>query len=163
VATATPSFNPFEWRNASSTGSPTCSNPTRRRATCSAGPCASFQFAIPVRMDDGAVKIFRAPGTAQRRARAVQGGIRFHPHETVDTVRALATWMTWKCAVVDIPSAAGRRRHLRSDNLSAREQRGDSAAAGPQMAKNVGPLVDLPAPDVMTTPSTCCGCSTSSR
>jgi glutamate dehydrogenase (NAD(P)+) len=82
-----------------------------------------------------------------------KGGIRFHPHETVDTVRALATWMTWKCAVVDIPLGGGKGGVICDPhNLSAREQEAICRGWVRQMAKNVGPLVDVPAPDVMTTP-----------
>ena len=67
-------------------------------------PLREYQFAIPVRMDDGLVKVFRGFRVQHNDARGPgKGGIRFHPQETIDTVRALAMWMTWKCAVVDIP------------------------------------------------------------
>src|SRR5450631_3118198 len=67
-------------------------------------PLREYQFAIPVRMDDGMVKIFRGFRVQHNDARGPgKGGIRFHPQETIDTVRALSMWMTWKCAVVDIP------------------------------------------------------------
>jgi len=72
-------------------------------------PIREYHFAIPVRMDDGTVKIFRGFRVQHNDARGPgKGGIRFHPQETVDTVRALSMWMTWKCAVVDIPLEAQR-------------------------------------------------------
>jgi glutamate dehydrogenase (NAD(P)+) len=111
-------------------------------------------FAIPVRMDDGKVKIFRGFRVQHNDARGPsKGGIRFHPQETLDTVRALATWMTWKCAVVDIPLGGGKGGVICDPhNLSAREQEAICRGWVRQMAKNVGPLVDVRAPDVMTTP-----------
>ena len=67
-------------------------------------PMREYHFSIPVRMDDGSIKIFRGFRVQHNDARGPgKGGIRFHPQETIDTVRALAMWMTWKCAVVDIP------------------------------------------------------------
>jgi glutamate dehydrogenase (NAD(P)+) len=82
-----------------------------------------------------------------------KGGIRFHPHETLDTVRALATWMTWKCAVVDIPLGGGKGGVICDPHhLSMREQEGICRGWVRQLAKNVGYLQDVPAPDVMTSP-----------
>jgi glutamate dehydrogenase (NAD(P)+) len=80
-----------------------------------------------------------------------KGGIRFHPQETIDTVRALAMWMTWKCAVVDIP-LGGAKGGVVCDphNLSAREQEQICRGWVRQVARNVGPVSDVPAPDVMT-------------
>ena len=67
-------------------------------------PLREHSFAIPVRMDDGRTQVFRGFRVQHNDARGPsKGGIRFHPQETLDTVRALAMWMTWKCAVVDIP------------------------------------------------------------
>ncbi|MGA2264283.1 MAG: Glu/Leu/Phe/Val dehydrogenase dimerization domain-containing protein, partial [Acidobacteriota bacterium] len=67
-------------------------------------PMREYHFNIPVRMDDGSVKVFRGFRVQHNDARGPsKGGIRFHPQETIDTVRALSMWMTWKCAVVDIP------------------------------------------------------------
>jgi glutamate dehydrogenase (NAD(P)+) len=80
-----------------------------------------------------------------------KGGIRFHPQETVDTVRALAMWMTWKCSVVDIP-LGGAKGGVICDphNLSLREQEAVCRGWVRQVAKNIGPISDVPAPDVMT-------------
>ncbi len=115
-------------------------------------PMREYQFAIPVRMDDGSVKVFRGFRVQHNDARGPgKGGIRFHPQETIDTVRALAMWMTWKCAVVDIP-LGGAKGGVICDphNLSAREQEQICRGWVRQVAKNVGPLVDVPAPDIMT-------------
>jgi glutamate dehydrogenase (NAD(P)+) len=117
-------------------------------------PLREYHFAIPVRMDDGRVKVFRGFRVQHNDARGpCKGGIRFHPQETVDTVRALSMWMTWKCAVVDIP-LGGAKGGVICDphNLSAREQEGICRGWIRQVAKNVGPVQDVPAPDVMTTP-----------
>jgi len=115
-------------------------------------PLREYQFAIPVRMDDGSVKIFRGFRVQHNDARGPgKGGIRFHPQETIDTVRALAMWMTWKCAVVDIP-LGGAKGGVICDphNLSAREQEQICRGWVRQIARNVGPITDVPAPDVMT-------------
>jgi glutamate dehydrogenase (NAD(P)+) len=117
-------------------------------------PLREFQFSIPVRMDDGTVKVFRGFRVQHNDARGPsKGGIRFHPQETIDTVRALAMWMTWKCAVVDIP-LGGAKGGVVCDphNLSLREQEQICRGWVRQVARNVGPAIDVPAPDVMTTP-----------
>ena len=115
-------------------------------------PLREYHFAIPVRLDDGSVKIFRGFRVQHNDARGPgKGGIRFHPQETVDTVRALAMWMTWKCSVVDIP-LGGAKGGVICDphNLSAREQEQICRGWVRQVAQNVGPVQDVPAPDVMT-------------
>ncbi|MDH3198082.1 MAG: glutamate dehydrogenase, partial [Candidatus Krumholzibacteria bacterium] len=67
-------------------------------------PLREYSFAIPVRMDDGKTKVFRGFRVQHNDARGpCKGGIRFHPQETLDSIRALAMWMTWKAAVVDVP------------------------------------------------------------
>jgi glutamate dehydrogenase (NAD(P)+) len=115
-------------------------------------PLREYQFSIPVHMDDGTVKVFRGFRVQHNDARGPgKGGIRFHPQETIDTVRALATWMTWKCAVVEIP-LGGSKGGVICDphNLSLKEQEQICRGWVRQMAKNVGPINDVPAPDVMT-------------
>lgn len=113
-----------------------------------------FQFLIPVRMDDGRVKVFKGFRVQHNDARGPsKGGIRFHPQETVDTVRALAMWMTWKCAVVDIPLGGGKGGVICDPHhLSMREQEQICRGWIRQIAPNIGELTDVPAPDVMTTP-----------
>ncbi len=115
-------------------------------------PLREYHFAIPVRMDDGKVRVFRGFRVQHNDARGPsKGGIRFHPQETVDTVRALSMWMTWKCAVVDIP-LGGAKGGVICDphDLSQREQEAICRGWVRQVAKNVGPVNDVPAPDVMT-------------
>ena len=117
-------------------------------------PMREYHFSIPVRMDDGKVQIFRGFRVQHNDARGPgKGGIRFHPQETVDTVRALAMWMTWKCSLVDIP-LGGSKGGVVCDphNLSAREHEQICRGWVRQVAKNVGPHIDVPAPDIMTSP-----------
>ncbi len=117
-------------------------------------PLREFSFAIPVRMDDGSVRVFRGFRVQHNDARGPsKGGIRFHPQESLDMVRALAMWMTWKCAVVDIPLGGGKGGVVCDPHdLSQREQEQISRGWVRQIARDVGPVRDVPAPDVMTTP-----------
>ncbi len=115
-------------------------------------PMREYHFNIPVRMDDGKVKVFRGFRVQHNDARGPgKGGIRFHPLETIDTVRALSMWMTWKCSAVDIP-LGGSKGGVVCDphNLSDREQERLCRGWVRQVAQNVGPILDVPAPDVMT-------------
>jgi glutamate dehydrogenase len=117
-------------------------------------PLREYHFSIPVRMDDGSVQVFQGFRVQHNDARGPsKGGIRFHPQETIDTVRALSMWMTWKCAVVDIPLGGGKGGVICDPhNLSAREQEAICRGWVRQLARNVGPVADVPAPDVMTSP-----------
>ena len=115
-------------------------------------PVREYQFSIPVRMDDGSVKIFRGFRVQHNDARGPgKGGVRFHPQETIDIVRAMAMWMTWKCAVVDIP-LGGSNGGVVCDphNLSTKEQEQICRGWVRQISRDLGPLVDVAAPDVMT-------------
>ena len=115
-------------------------------------PMREYHFSIPITLDDGSSKIFRGYRVQHNDARGPgKGGIRFHPQETVDTVRALAMWMTWKCAVVDIP-LGGSKGGVICDphNLSLREQEQICRGWIRQIARDIGPVNDVPAPDVMT-------------
>ncbi|MCD4753203.1 MAG: Glu/Leu/Phe/Val dehydrogenase [Anaerolineaceae bacterium] len=117
-------------------------------------PLREYHFRIPVRMDNGLIRVFEGFRVQHNDARGPnKGGIRFHPSETADTVRALATWMTWKCAVVDIPLGGGKGGVIidpatLSDSEKERLVRGYVQ----QIWKNIGPRQDVPAPDVGTTP-----------
>ena len=72
-------------------------------------PMMELHFTIPVKMDNGRTKTFNGYRVQYSTARGpAKGGIRFHPDETIDTVRALAAWMTWKTAVADIPLGGGK-------------------------------------------------------
>ena len=115
-------------------------------------PMREYNFAIPARMDDGNVRIFRGFRVQHNDAKGpCKGGIRFHPQETLDTVRALAMWMTWKCAVVDLPLGGGKGGIVCDPhNLSPREQETLCRGYVRRMGRAMGPNLDVPAPDVMT-------------
>lgn len=115
-------------------------------------PMKEIHFTIPVKMDDGSTKVFKAFRIRHNDARGpAKGGIRFHPHETADTVRALSMWMTWKCAVVDIPLGGGKGGVICDPrNLSITEQERLCRGYIRQLANQLGPNLDVPAPDVMT-------------
>ena len=117
-------------------------------------PMREFHVTIPVRMDDGTVKVFKGFRVQYNDARGpTKGGLRFHPDETIDTVRALAAWMTWKTSVVDIPLGGGKGgvicnpKEMSMGELE-RLSRGYIRAIG----HYIGTEVDVPAPDVYTTP-----------
>lgn len=117
-------------------------------------PMRELHVTIPVKMDDGHTEIFRGFRVQYNDARGpCKGGIRFHPEETIDTVRALSAWMTWKTAVVDIPLGGGKGgvicdpKHMSPGELE-RLSRGYIR----QIAHFIGPTRDVPAPDVYTTP-----------
>jgi glutamate dehydrogenase (NAD(P)+) len=117
-------------------------------------PMAELHVRIPVRMDNGAVKTFKGFRVQYNGARGpCKGGIRFHPEETVDTVRALAAWMTWKTAVVDIPLGGGKGGVI-CDPKSMSEGELERLSRGymRKVAYFIGPDNDVPAPDVYTTP-----------
>jgi glutamate dehydrogenase (NAD(P)+) len=117
-------------------------------------PVREFSFQIPVRMDDGTIRVFHGFRVQHNDARgAHKGGIRFHPSETLDTVRALGMWMTWKCAVADIPLGGGKGGVIVDPaTLSTSEKERLCRGWIDQMWRNIGPRQDIPAPDVGTTP-----------
>jgi glutamate dehydrogenase len=116
-------------------------------------PMREYTFRIPVRMDDGTLRVFQGYRVQHNDARGPnKGGIRFHPAETLDTVRALATWMTWKCAVADIPLGGGKGGIIVDPStLSVGEKERLCRGWVQKMWKNIGPRQDVPAPDVGTT------------
>lgn len=115
-------------------------------------PMREYHVTIPVKMDDGTTKVFKGYRIQHNDARGpAKGGIRFHPNETVDTIRALAMWMTWKCAVVGIPLGGGKGGIICDPRvMSEREQERLCRGWVRQLARDMGPNVDVPAPDVMT-------------
>jgi len=117
-------------------------------------PLRELHVTLPVRMDDGTVKIFHGFRVQYNDARGpTKGGIRYHPEETIDTVRALAAWMTWKCAVADIPLGGGKGGIIcNPKEMSERELERLSRAYIRQVGRILGEEVDVPAPDVYTTP-----------
>lgn len=119
-------------------------------------PMRELHVSLPVRMDDGSVKVFKGFRVQYNDARGPnKGGIRFHPDETIDTVRALAAWMTWKCAVVDIPLGGGKGGVIcNPKEMSENELEKLSRAYVGQVGRLIGPETDIPAPDVYTNPQT---------
>lgn len=117
-------------------------------------PLRELHVSLPVKMDDGSVKVFKGFRVQYNDARGPnKGGIRFHPEETIDTVRALAAWMTWKCAVVDIPLGGGKGGVIcNPKKMSDFELERLSRAYIDQVGRILGPDKDVPAPDVYTTP-----------
>ena len=117
-------------------------------------PLREFHFRIPVRMDNGGIKLFNGFRVQHNDAIGpCKGGIRFHPAETIDTVRALATWMTWKCAVADIPLGGGKGGVVVDPaTLTISEKERLCRGYIQQLWRNIGPRQDVPAPDVGTTP-----------
>jgi glutamate dehydrogenase len=117
-------------------------------------PTREFKFMIPVHMDDGTIRVFFGYRVQHSDARGPsKGGIRFHPSETLDTVRALAMWMTWKTAVADIPLGGGKGGvAVDSASLSVMEQEKLCRGWIDQIYRNIGPRQDVPAPDVGTNP-----------
>lgn len=117
-------------------------------------PMREMRFTIPVRMDDGKIKVFHGYRVQYNDARGpAKGGLRFHPQETIDTVRALAAWMTWKTAVVDIPLGGGKGGvTCNPKELSSAELERLSRGYMRRVAFFIGPETDVPAPDVYTNP-----------
>jgi glutamate dehydrogenase len=117
-------------------------------------PAREFKFTIPVHMDDGLLRVFTGYRVQHSDVRGpAKGGIRFHPAETLDTVRALAMWMTWKCSVADIPLGGGKGGvPVDPATLSVFEKEKLCRGWVDQMWRNIGPRQDVPAPDVGTTP-----------
>jgi len=117
-------------------------------------PLRELHVALPVRMDDGSVKVFKGFRVQYNDARGpTKGGIRFHPAETIDTVRALAAWMTWKTAVVDIPLGGGKGGIIcNPKEMSPTELERLSRAYIRQVGRIIGEETDVPAPDVYTNP-----------
>lgn len=115
-------------------------------------PKRELHFTIPVKMDDGTSRVFQAFRVMHNDARGpAKGGIRFHPEETVDTIRALSMWMSWKTAVVDIPLGGGKGGVICDPRqLSLREQEQLCRGYIRGLYDLVGPEIDVPATDVMT-------------
>ncbi|WAI00816.1 Glu/Leu/Phe/Val family dehydrogenase [Methanogenium organophilum] len=117
-------------------------------------PMQQVQVSVPVKMDDGTTRVF--PGFRVIHNNVLgpaKGGIRFHPEETVDTVKALAAWMTWKCALLDLPLGGSKGGIIcNTKELSEGELERLSRSYIDRIWKFIGPDVDVLAPDVYTTP-----------
>jgi len=119
-------------------------------------PKREFIVSIPVRMDDGTVKIFTGYRVQHNFALGpTKGGFRYHPNVNLDEVRALAMWMTWKCAVMDLPYG-GAKGGVKVDpkQLSDNELERLTRRYAFELIPIIGPDKDIPAPDVNTNPKT---------
>jgi glutamate dehydrogenase (NAD(P)+) len=117
-------------------------------------PQRELQVTLPVQMDDGGVQIFHAYRVHYNTARGpAKGGIRWHPEETIDTVRALAAWMTWKTAAVDIPLGGGKGGvTCNPKEMSEAEKQRLARSYVRAISSMLSVSKDVPAPDVYTTP-----------
>ena len=119
-------------------------------------PKRILEVAIPVKLDNGKTKVFTGYRVQHNDARGpCKGGIRYHPDVTLGEVKALATWMTWKCSVVDIPLGGGKGGIIcNPKELSLSENERLTRGFANQIADFIGPYKDIPAPDVYTNPQT---------
>jgi len=117
-------------------------------------PMQQVQVSVPVKMDNGTMKVFQGFRIIYNNVLGpAKGGIRFHPDETIDTVRALAAWMTWKSALLDLPLGGGKGGIIcNTKELSQGELERLCRSYINCIWKFIGPDVDVPAPDVYTTP-----------
>ncbi|HUK48871.1 MAG TPA: Glu/Leu/Phe/Val dehydrogenase [Terriglobales bacterium] len=115
-------------------------------------PRRALSLSLPVRMDDGSIRVFEGFRVQHNSARGpCKGGIRYHPNVTFDEVKALATWMTWKCAIVNIPFG-GAKGGIVCDphKLSHGELERLTRRYAYEISPLIGPDKDIPAPDVYT-------------
>ena len=119
-------------------------------------PKRILSVSLPVRLDNGRIKNFQGYRVQYSDARGpFKGGIRYHPNVSLDEVKALATWMTWKCAVVDIPYGGAKGGVICDPkNMSLREKERLTRRYTSAIADFIGPRKDIPAPDVYTDPQT---------
>jgi len=111
---------------------------------------------FPVEMDDGTTKMFKAWRALHCKVRGPgKGGIRYHPEVSADEVRALASWMTWKCAVADIPFGGAKGGVVcNPKEMSYNERRRLTRRFIAELGDTIGPHTDIPAPDVNTDANT---------
>ena len=117
-------------------------------------PMKEIKVILSIKMDDGSSRIFHGYRVQYNSARGpAKGGLRWHPDETIDTVRALAAWMTWKTSVVDLPLGGGKGGiTCNPKELSETEKERLARAYIRAIWQNIGVTKDVPAPDVYTTP-----------
>ena len=115
-----------------------------------------IQKRLIIRGDDDRIKTFTAFRSQYNNALGpFKGGLRFHPEETADTVRALSAWMTWKCSLTGLPLGGGKGGVVcNPKKLSEKELEKISKAYAKKFAKHFGPWTDIPAPDVYTNSQT---------
>ena len=111
-------------------------------------------MSIPVKMSSGRTQTFTGFRVQYNDARGpAKGGIRFHPEESLDTVKALSAWMTWKCSLADIPFGGGKGGVIcDTKKMNDRDMEALSRAYARHLGTDMGPEVDVPAPDVYTNP-----------
>ncbi len=117
-------------------------------------PKRVLEVSVPVHMDDGRVRVFTGYRVQHNMARGpAKGGIRFHPDVTLDEVKALAMWMTWKCALVNIPFGGAKGGVICDPKaMSMHELEHLTRRFTTEISIVIGPEKDIPAPDVYTTP-----------
>lgn len=117
-------------------------------------PMREIQVSIPVRMDDGTLKVFRGFRVQYNDVLGpTKGGIRFHPAETIDTIKALAAWMTWKCSLLELPLGGAKGGVIcNPKEMSPGELERLSRGYIEKIWRFIGPDKDIPAPDVYTNP-----------
>lgn len=121
---------------------------------CLRHPKRAVEIAVPTRMDDGSVRVFTGYRVQHSTDRGpAKGGLRYHPNVNLDEVKALAMWMTWKCAVVNIPYGGGKGG-IACDpkSMSSAELERMTRRFASELVPIIGPEEDIPAPDVNTTP-----------
>jgi len=119
-------------------------------------PKRQLIVSIPTKMDDGTIKVFEGYRVQHNLARGpAKGGIRYHPNVTLDEVKALASWMTWKCATVNIPYGGGKGGVVcNPKKMSQHELEGMTRRYASEISVIIGPERDIPAPDVYTNAQT---------
>ena len=119
-------------------------------------PKRCLTVSIPVRMDDGSIRVFKGHRVQHNIARGpAKGGIRYHPDVTIDEVKALASWMTWKCACLDLPYGGGKGGvEVDPRKLSQGELERMTRRYASEILPIIGPDRDIPAPDVYTNSQT---------
>ena len=117
-------------------------------------PRRQLVVSIPTKMDDGSITVFEGYRVQHNLARGpAKGGIRYHPDVTLDEINALASWMTWKCATVNIPFGGGKGGVVcNPKGMSAREIENMTRRYAAEISIVIGPEKDIPAPDVYTNP-----------
>lgn len=117
-----------------------------------AHPKRVLTVSLPVKMDDGSIKVFTGFRSQHNDARGpYKGGIRYHPDVTIEEVKALSMWMTWKCAIADIPYGGGKGGIIcNPKSMSDNELERLTRRFAYMIADIIGPRTDIPAPDVYT-------------
>lgn len=115
-------------------------------------PKRVLTVSIPVKMDDGSMRVFTGYRSQHNDARGpYKGGIRYHPDVTIDEVKALSMWMTWKCAIADIPYGGGKGGIIcNPKEMSENELERMTRRFAYMISDIIGPHTDIPAPDVYT-------------